>query len=84
MLAEFYCTDYKNNGGSLTEKAFDKINDPYNLVNFVSIKAFNMIRSTATRNAINHPYKVIEFHSIKKLPVGFVVKFKIAELSNVI
>lgn len=84
MIAEFYCTDYKNNGNNLQEQAFKEINDPYNLFNFVNVKAFNLVRSTATRNAINHPYKVLEFHNIKKLPTGFVVKFKISELSNIL
>lgn len=80
LIAEFYCLDYKLNGNDETEKVFEKLENNYNLQNFISIKAFNVIRSTATRNAIDHSYKVTSFFKIKRLGKEFVVKFFVDEL----
>ena len=80
LMAEFYCTNYKNGGSNLTENVYNNLNG-YELQNFTNIQAFNAVRSTATRNGIDHAYKVNSFHDIKKLDDGFVVKFLVEELS---
>ncbi len=83
LISEFYCLDYKLNGTDLDEKVYDKLNiDNFNLQNFISIQAFNVIRSTATRNAIDHSYKVTSFYKIKKIGKEFVVKFFVEELEG--
>ena len=79
LLAEFYCSDFRNDGSNLKEKVFDRLYG-YNLANFIDIQAFNAVKSTATRNGIDHAYRVINYYDIKKLSKGFVVKFLVEEL----
>lgn len=93
-ICEFYCVNYnkkKNEQDVLDgmdlldyevhkEDAFTRINQDFNLNNFIRFTSFDMIETKATKNDIIHNFKVEAFKEIKKLDKGFVVKFECVKI----
>jgi len=85
-LIEFYCYNYNatraridaHNGifNDVMENAFETIcSNPSVFPKFTDISAFDMLQSTATRNAIPHRFEDLKFDKVKRLRKGFVIKF---------